>query len=205
MHGLAAAKTYLQVRPSAKIIIFEAASTIGGTWAENRLYPSLKSNNVLGMYEYSDYPMDTATYGVKPEEHIPGKVMHRYLKNYAEHFGFYNKIRFNSKVESAEHLNSGGWSINTVQTSRSSASNHESQLFTSKLIVATGLTSNPFIPEINGSGSFEAPIFHSKDLLKYTSTQETMKGITVLGCTKSGWDAVYAYASKGVTVNWISK
>ena len=149
--------------------------------------------------------MDTETYGVQPEEHIPGQIIHRYLKNYAEHFCIYNKIRFNTKVESAEHLKGGGWNIKISQTTNLSSSTHESYLFTTKLIVASGLTSNPFIPEIDGSESFETPIFHSKDLLKHESTQETKENVTVLGGTKSGWDAVYAYAAKGVTVDWIGK
>ena len=157
------------------------------------------------MYEYSDYPMDTETYGVKPEEHIPGKVIHRYLQNYAEHYGFYDNVRFNTKVESAEHLKDGGWNITTVRLSESTASNHKSYLFTSKLIVATGMTSNPFVPKIKGSQLFEAPIFHSKDLLKYASTHRTTESVTVLGCTKSGFDAVYSYASRGITVDWIGK
>jgi len=73
-HGLVAAKTHLDLHPSAQILVLDMEKSIGGTWAKERLYPSLKSNNMLGTYEYSDFPMDEATYGVKPGEHIPGPL-----------------------------------------------------------------------------------------------------------------------------------
>ncbi len=79
----------------------EASSTPGGVWAKHRLYPGLKSNNMLGTYEYPDFPLDSETFGVKPGEHIPGTVLHEYLTKYAEKFGILDKIRCNSKVVTA--------------------------------------------------------------------------------------------------------
>jgi hypothetical protein len=42
-HGLAAAKTYLEVHPNADLVIYESASTVGGTWANERLYQILRA------------------------------------------------------------------------------------------------------------------------------------------------------------------
>ena len=50
-------KTYLEASPDAKMVIFDGAASIGGTWAKERLYPGLKTNNLLGKYEFSDFPM----------------------------------------------------------------------------------------------------------------------------------------------------
>jgi len=52
-HGLSMAKTYLEASPSSRLLILDSASSIGGDWASHRLYPGLKSNNILGTYEFS--------------------------------------------------------------------------------------------------------------------------------------------------------
>lgn len=116
---------------------------------------------MLGTYEYSDFPMDEAVFGVKPGEHIPGSVLHEYLEKYAQHFGIASKIRFDAKVESAEQIAGKGWAVRVVQ----GVSNH--CLNTRKLIVATGMTSTPYLPEISGSESFGVPLFHCRDLPQY--------------------------------------
>lgn len=157
---------------------------------------------MLGTYEYSDFPMDTQTYGVKPGEHIPGHVVHRYLTNYAETFGIYNKIQFNTKIESAEHRKSGRWVL-TVSRDTADGNTQHSRISTSKLIVATGLTSEAFIPKFEGSEEFEAPLFHSKQFLKYADSLDTTKSVCVFGGTKSAWDVVYQYATRGVNVDWV--
>lgn len=72
----------MEVHPKANIVVLEAASTVGGTWAEHRLYPGLITNNMVGMYHYPGYAQDEATYGVKPGSHIPGRVVHDYLTRF---------------------------------------------------------------------------------------------------------------------------
>jgi cation diffusion facilitator CzcD-associated flavoprotein CzcO len=196
-----AAKTYLEIHPSARVVILDSNETIGGTWAKERLYPNLKSNNMVGTYEYSDFPMDEETYGVKPGEHIPGPVLHRYLSNYAQHFGFYNKIQFQTTVISAEHQSDGGWLLSC--STKQGESQKLSTLFSAKMIVAAGLTSEPFLPKFPGEENFEARLFHSKDFLQNADTLNTAKNVLVLGATKSAWDVAYAYAVKGIKVNML--
>jgi cation diffusion facilitator CzcD-associated flavoprotein CzcO len=197
------AKTYLEVNPSANVVIIEAASTVGGVWAAHRLYPGLKSNNLLGTYEYSDYPMDPKLFNVKPGEHIPGHVMHEYLTSYAEHFDLVRRIRFNAKVDSAEHKKGGGWLIKTTTRSKNNNASKNHDTHTKRLVVATGMTSEAFLPAFEGSQTFGVPLFHTRDFLDYESTLETAKSVVVFGGTKSAWDAVYAYATKGVKVDWV--
>jgi cation diffusion facilitator CzcD-associated flavoprotein CzcO len=158
---------------------------------------------MLGTYEYSDFPMDTETYGVQLGEHIPAHVIHRYLTNYAEKFGFFSKIQFETKVESAEHIESGGWLLTVSRATRGRATFDKSQIFASKLIVATGLTSEPSIAKFSGSDSFGVPLFHSRDFLNYAESLDTSERVCIFGGTKSAWDAVYTYASKGIKVDWV--
>ena len=155
---------------------------------------------MLGTYEFPDFPMDTETFGVKQWEHIPGEVVQDYLFKYAEKFGISDKIRYQSSVLTAEHQDGpeGGW----VLTVRSKSD--ESKLVAKKLVVATGLTSDPFLPHFEGQEDFETSrIFHSKDFWYHKDSIDTAKRVTVFGGTKSAWDAVYAYGSKGVKVDWV--
>ena len=200
------AKTYLEVNPSAKVTILESAESVGGVWSEERLYPGLKSNNIVGGYEYSDFPMDEKTFGVKPGEHIPGHVLHKYFQKYAEHFDLYRRIRFNSKVESAERRDSGGWIIKFSYSGGvgdGSRNGENNPILARKLVISTGLTSEPFVPSITGSESFNAPIFHAKYLRKYADETSKAKNVVILGGSKSAYDAAYAHASAGVTVHWV--
>ena len=137
-------------------MVLEAESSCGGTWSANRLYPGLKSNNLLDTYEYPDFPMPTEVYGVQAGEHIPGHVLHRYLTDFAKKFGIYSQTKFNTKVESLQPTSDGGWLLNT--TSNGTADKFE----TKKIIVATGLTSQPNFPAYPGAERFEAPYFHAK-------------------------------------------
>ncbi|RBA20315.1 hypothetical protein FPRO05_08760 [Fusarium proliferatum] len=197
--GLAAAKTRHQLHPEESLAVFDSAATLGGTWAKHRLYTGLKTNNMLGTYQYPDFPMDTETFGVKPGQHIPGQIVHRYLETYARHFDIYDKIRFEHKVETAEHHENGGW----VLTVRDIKVGDDIKIKARRLVLATGLTSEPFLPIFQGQEDFRAPIFHGKYLRNNEDTYGTAKSVTVFGGTKSAWDMVYLYATKGIQVNWV--
>ena len=162
---------------------------------------------MLGTYEYSDFPMDEATFGVKTGEFIPGHVVHEYLKKYAQHFGVYDRIRFERKVESAERKPDGdhGWilTVSSATDIEGIGSKTSSKIHTRKLIIATGLTSEPFIPQLKGESDFDAPIFHSKNFLDHADTIGTASSVVVLGSSKSAFDVAYAYAAKGVTVDLV--
>ena len=199
-------KTYLEINPAAKIIGLESEDSIGGVWSKARLYPGLKTNNLYGSFEYSDFPMDEKTFGVKPGEHIPGPAVHEYLHAYAEKFNVLGRIRFGSRVQSVERKEGGGWIVNYSRhgEARDSENNGDMSILTKKLVVATGLASEPFVPQFVGSESFDAPLFHAKYLLDYApATFGTAKSVVILGGSKSAYDAAYAYASKGITVNWV--
>ncbi|OLN86723.1 FAD-containing monooxygenase EthA 1 [Colletotrichum chlorophyti] len=206
-YGLAAAKQYRCTKPESSLAIFDSQATLGGTWAEERLYPGLKSNNLLGSYEFPDFPMDSETFQVQPGQHIPGEAINAYLKAYATTFGIASKIRSSQKVLTAEHLETpeGGWFL-TV----SGVDEKEMKVFTRRLIVATGLTSKSWLPRFAGQESFGCRIFHGKDFQQNSDTLKTAKSVTILGGSKLAWDAVYAYAVAGVKpsdtriVTWFS-
>ncbi|KAL6801414.1 hypothetical protein GGI42DRAFT_326353 [Trichoderma sp. SZMC 28013] len=199
-YGLAAAKQYRVLHPDDSLAVFDAQSSVGGTWADDRLYPDVKSNNLLGTYEYPDFPMDPSKFQVKPEQYIPGEVTNAYLKAYVDNFNLGGLIRLRTKITVAEHNDNteGGWTLTIVNHE-----GHESKIFAKRLIVATGLTSEPFMPHFDGQEDFGGKIFHSKYFRQNRDTLKTSKAVTVFGGTKFGWDAAYSYATAGVEVNWV--
>ncbi|KAK2736195.1 hypothetical protein FQN57_000869 [Myotisia sp. PD_48] len=201
-HGLAAAKTYTDVNNSLKIIVLDEASSVGGVWAKQRLYSGLKTNNLFGTYEYSDFPMSEERFGAKFGKHIPGEIVHKYLQEYTKEFGLADKIRLNSKVVSAEYTPEKHWILMVKHQEDGSITTQK--IRTEKLIMATGLTSQPFMPDFEGQGNFGAPLFHFRD---FSANEKTIKAqgtpVTVLGGTKSAWDAVYSCASSGICVDWV--
>lgn len=153
---------------------------------------------MLGTYEYSDFPMDEATFGIKPGQHIPGHVIQKYMEAYAQHFSLSDCIRLEHHVESARHTSDGTWQL-TVSHGADTTT-----IDTKKMIVATGITSQAYLPTFKGQESFGAPLFHCRDLLQHQgAVLQSGERATVFGGTKSGWDAAYACATAGMKVDWI--
>jgi cation diffusion facilitator CzcD-associated flavoprotein CzcO len=100
-------------------------------------------------------------------------------------------------VESLEPSADGGWVIVTE-------SNEKKQMIrTKKVIVATGLTSQPNFPIYPGAETFNAPYFHAKDFCRQGETIESSKRVVVVGGAKSAMDVAFAYANKGVEVDMV--
>jgi cation diffusion facilitator CzcD-associated flavoprotein CzcO len=202
VYGLPVAKTYLEVNPSSHVLILDAGRTVGGTWSLERLYDGLQTNNLFGMSEYSDFPMDFETFGVKPGSHVPGIVLHRYLTAYAERFGIFDKIRFEAFAKSAELKEDGTWVI-LYEKRAGEEGVRKVEALARKLVMATGTTSEPNMPEIRGAADFVGHIFHFKEFQNRKKEMEAAHNIAVLGGSKSAADAIYLNASKGKHVDWI--
>ncbi|KAH7392533.1 putative dimethylaniline monooxygenase [Pyrenochaeta sp. MPI-SDFR-AT-0127] len=196
--GLGAARAYIQSHPDQKIAVLESNKTVGGTWSEARLYPGLKSNNMLGSYEFPDFPMSEEVYNIKPLDHIPGAVLNRYLTDFAKHYGIYERIQFNSTVGLVESTESG-WTL-TVTTPKSTRTIHAT-----KLILATGLTSTPNLPQYKDAEKFGKPFFHAKDFCQRANELKDAKRVVVVGGAKSAYDVTYAMVESGATVDLIIK
>ncbi|KAL8687028.1 MAG: hypothetical protein Q9218_006687 [Villophora microphyllina] len=217
-NGLVMVKTYLDVNPKAKVIALESAHSVGGVWSEERMYPGLRTNNLYGTLEYSDYPMDEITFGVEAGKFMPGPAIHKYLRSYAEEFDIHRRIRFGAWVQTVERKSSEAWLIHYSQSHSRSVNGAggatdndvdqaQKQILTKKIVISTGLTSEPFIPHIPGSDTFNAPLFHAKYLLDNfgdsSSFSPAISKPVIYGSAKSAYDAAYAYSSHGISVDWI--
>ncbi|KAL4897633.1 hypothetical protein BDV59DRAFT_190563 [Aspergillus ambiguus] len=201
--GLAAAKTYLELSPTTNLVMFEKRSTLGGVWSEENCYEGLKTNNLGGTYEFSDFPMGEK-YGVTEDSHIPGYTLHGYLNDFADHFDLRRRIRFNTRALEVHKLDSG-WKV-WVENTNGTEQTRLIQYTCNKLIVSSGLSSTPNTIKINGKEDFQRPIIDHTQLRSEGSRiaqDPTVKSVTVVGASKTGYDVVHLMASNGKKVDWV--
>ncbi|KAI9376131.1 FAD/NAD(P)-binding domain-containing protein [Aspergillus egyptiacus] len=199
--GLAAAKTYLELSPDTNLILIEKRPTLGGVWSEENCYEGLKTNNLGGFYEFTDFPMGEK-YGVKEDGHIPGYTLHRYLNDFAGDFDLRRRIRFNTRVTSAEKLDHG-WRLCAESTDTECS---RIQFICEKLIVSSGLASTPNPVKITGKEDFGRPVINHTQLRTEgarIAEDPNVKTVTVVGASKTGYDVVHLMASHGKKVDWI--
>lgn len=156
------------------------------------------------------------TFGVKHPEHIPGEVIHEYLRRYAEKSDLVTRTELGTKVTVAEKVKQG-WKLRleTVLTKpehKGKGTNDTVRLpvlrtiTCSKLIVATGLTSSPQPISIKGSEVFGAPIENFGNYAcqaQVICDDNSIGDVTVYGGGKASYDIVYLMATHGKRVNWI--
>lgn len=135
------------------------------------------------------------------DDHIPGEHVNKYLQDYVDEFDLMKHIRLRSSVESALDCGSSGWTLTVVQGTDTEEC--KVSIKTSRLIVATGLTSEPFMPSLEGNDAFDAPIYHSSQFAKAQNGLGPFKDVVLLSGAKFSWDIACAYASAGIKVNWI--
>ena len=205
--GLCMAKTYLQYDNTKDVVLVDAYSTVGGVWAKERLYPTLKTNNLFTSVDFTDFPMDQKRFGIAPGEHITGEAMYEYIAAYADHFKLTGRIRFQTKViqvrqRFGKHGDLDGWDVQVEKLDTKS----RTIMSCKKLVVATGILSVPNIPDLKGAKEFRAPLVHSSDLgpeAVSVMNNPDIKTVAVLGGCKSAYDAVYLAATTGHQVEWI--
>ncbi|KAK3491130.1 FAD/NAD(P)-binding domain-containing protein [Neurospora hispaniola] len=206
--GLCAAKTFLQHNPTTNIVILDSHSTVGGVWSKERLYPTLRTNNLYPTMDFSDFPMKDVGIG-RPGHHITGEEMHAYLTAYAHHFDLMKRIRFNTRavrvhqVQEAAPSSDDGWKVDVHELGNPTTT---TTLKAKKLVMATGILGVPNMPSLKGSETLDAPLLHSSALgPRYQDVLQNphINRIAVLGGSKSAYDTVYLAATTGHKVDWI--
>ncbi|MCQ1988215.1 NAD(P)/FAD-dependent oxidoreductase [Arthrobacter sp. zg-Y844] len=184
---------------------FELSDRVGGNWVwgnsngVSAAYKSLHINTSRSRMEFSDFPMPA---------NLPNFARHdqvaAYFDAYVDHFGFRDKITFNTGVEHVRPLPGGGFEVrlSTAETRRYGS-----------VIVANGHHWDPRMPEpaFPGAEGFTGEQMHSHD---YTDEQQlTGKRIVVLGmgnsamdiCTDASYHAAETYLSHRRGVHIIPK
>ncbi|RKK75148.1 hypothetical protein BFJ69_g7897 [Fusarium oxysporum] len=203
--GLAAAKTYLELDPEADILLLEKRSGLGGVWAEENCYDGLKTNNLRGTYEFTDFPLDDS-YGVKDGEHIPGLVLYKYMTDFAVKFDIFRRIHFNVNIHTIEKLDQDGWELVGEDSTGSEKRPVQVSYRCEKLIMCTGLASTPNPVSYPGRESFGKPVLNHGQLkveAHEVASDPDVKSVTIVGASKTGYDAVQLMASRGKKVTWV--
>ncbi|KAI3393102.1 hypothetical protein diail_4731 [Diaporthe ilicicola] len=197
--GLIAAKTYLDFEPEANLVIIDNQSTLGGTWAQERLYPSLYAQTKLGLFEYSCYPMRDE--GISPDGYISCKTIHTYLCEFAQDFGLTRRARLQCSVQNLQRLpgaSKGGWTLDVTGA-------HPGTLQCDKLIWAAGAISEPVVPRYPRAATFSAPVIHSGDTGRHLGVidHDKTRRVTVVGGGKSAFDTAFLLLKAGKRVDWV--
>ena len=160
---------------------YEASDRVGGNWVfknKNKMsaaYRSLHINTSRKKMEYAAFPMP---------KNLPDFPHHsqiaEYLDNYTDHFGFRERIRFNTKIKSARKTANGRWRLET-----SEGEVH----YYDMLVVANGHHWDPKLPEQEAKGDFYGTKIHSH---QYIDPSEPLncrgKNIVVVGMGNSAVD-----------------
>lgn len=137
---------------------------------------------------------------LSPARYISGKTINEYLHDFAEKSNLKDVIRLRTKVLSIkkQDTKAANWLL-TIENS-----NQESLIETTKLIVASGVSSDPYIPDIPRT-AFSRPVIHSAQI--GTSASEfklpNVQRVVVLGAAKSAYDAVFIMLKQGKKVDWV--
>ncbi|RMZ87300.1 hypothetical protein DV736_g5479, partial [Chaetothyriales sp. CBS 134916] len=202
--GLCAAKTILECDGTLinlRLVDGVQNKTLGGVWAQENLYPGLRTNNLRGAIDFADFPMHDG-FGVPDGKQVPAEVMHEYLKQYAQKWDILRRIEFETFVDEITRLDGRvGWNV------RVKSANGQSQDWqTRKLVVATGVSHRPHRPQLPDADKFEAPIIHSAEMGKLAGpilSDPDVKVVALLGGAKSAYDAAHMAATAGKQVEWI--
>src|SRR5512143_1048954 len=108
--GIAAAKA-LHTR-GIEFDCFEKSDRVGGNWVfgnkngMSAAYRYLHINTSRERMQYADYPMPKSYPDFPHHSHIA-----EYFDNYVDHFGFRDRIRFETGVENAVRRDDGVWEL----------------------------------------------------------------------------------------------
>ncbi len=169
--GLAAAKNLRQ--QGIAVDVLERQDEIGGNWCygkpSSRVYASTHTISSKRLTEYTDFPMPA---------HYPAFPHHTqvlaYLKSYADHFGLYEAIEFETSIDCVEPADRC-WHVKLAsgQVRRYAG-----------VIVANGHNWDPRWPDY--AGKFSRAVMHAADY----KTPDVLRGkrVVVVGAGNTGCD-----------------
>lgn len=160
-----------------EVTCFESRGGIGGQWAaqpdvtpqsapetvQSSMYDGVVLNSCRDTSALPDFPADPARYG----DYFSHRQQLRYLREYAEHFGLLERIRFRTKVLSCVPTadeSKGGLGPKWMVTIREEGKDKNEELETlvfDAVFVGTGHLSTPSVPKWEGRDAFKGEFLHS--------------------------------------------
>jgi cation diffusion facilitator CzcD-associated flavoprotein CzcO len=182
--GLVTAKNFLE--EGYDVTVFEQKSGLGGVWEKTRTYPELTTQNTSDNYCFSDYPMP-ASYPDWPS----AAQIRNYLQSYAENFGVWQQIKFNTQVINLvrKEAENPRWLVTVKAKNNDGLQTQEESYEFDFIVVCNGTFSNPNIPDFPGKEEFISSggsVLHSTELNDISLIKD--KKVVVLGVSKSACD-----------------
>jgi cation diffusion facilitator CzcD-associated flavoprotein CzcO len=177
--GIAAVKA-LHTR-GIDVTCFEASDRVGGNWVfgnkngMSAAYRSLHINTSRERMQFADFPMPASYPDFPRHDQIAA-----YFEQYVDHFGFRDRIRFETKVEHARRLDDGTWELRIE--------GQDAPERYDMLLVANGHHWDKRWPEpaFPGADTFKGVQLHAHD---YVDNQDLRdKDVVVLGMGNSAMD-----------------
>lgn len=106
-----------------------------------------------------------------------------------------------TKVETATLRDDDTWELSYCST-KSSATG---EMFAKRLVIAAGLTSEPYMPIFKGQDDFQGLRIHSKELKPRADELAKCQNVVVIGGNKSAWDVCYSVARRGGKVHMVMR
>ncbi|KAL8791842.1 MAG: hypothetical protein Q9195_005578 [Heterodermia aff. obscurata] len=169
------------------------------------------------MAEFSDRPMTPPPAEDQYYGFFPARYSTAYLEAYVDSHVYAgqtirDRVMFNSRVDSVAEFEPSDL-IHASTNSRAQWTityNTHYKLNASKLIDATGMTSQPHIPSLPGASEFQGKTLHHKSFGQEEQSllaDPSVQNICILGGAKSAADVAYAFAKcdgeKKKNVHWI--
>ena len=157
---------------------YEKSDRIGGNWVfgnkngMSSAYRSLHINTSRERMEYSDYPMPHSYPDFPHHTQIA-----TYFNDYVDHFGFRERIVFETGVKHAQRGDDGVWTV--------ALDSGETRVYDA-LLVANGHHWNPRWPEPRFPGHFDGVEMHSHHYIENTDFRD--KNVLVVGIGNSAMD-----------------
>lgn len=157
------------------------------------------------MTGFSDVPLTVPSDASLYYDRFEAKYITQYLEDYVDNHVYdgvslRSRIFFKHRVQRVDKIE-GTWMIHT------DGSGGPRRVFkSSKLVVATGHTSDPNMPFLPNQKEFMGHIFHHRsfgEASRSVLAALSCKHIAVIGGGKSATDMVYESVKKGKTVSWI--
>ena len=164
-------------------IALEANADVGGTWFNNR-YPGCRFD--VESYSYAFFFSEELIAEWDWAERFSGQPEnYRYTRLVAEKTNIRDRIRFNTRVESAAYqADSASWKLVT----------EDGQEYSCRyLILSVGLLSRKTMPNLEGMETFRGPSFHT---LNWPHEGVDLKGkrVAVIGTGSSGVQVIQTIA-----------
>ncbi|MCY3750295.1 MAG: NAD(P)/FAD-dependent oxidoreductase, partial [Gammaproteobacteria bacterium] len=192
--GLVTAKIFLE--NGFDVQVFEKEPDLGGVWALSRAYPGLRANTAKETYSLTDYPYPASTSGYPVAEEVRA-----HLESYADHFGLYPHISFNSEVvRLAEIDDNGRQGFSMTVRSRADVNEEESREHTHEfayVLICSGAFSTPIMPDLPGRKTYRGLVRHSSEWTHPAVAD--VRRVVVIGAGKSALDCAAWAAREGKT------